>query len=621
MLKYIFKAENYKYFLSLFSVSSAIIIYYILNLFWTAYLTCPNRDFLSWDGDLRFISALGLLDSFRNLNFGDFVFKILDTPTWPVLRNLIQAAVLGIWGLNTDYDSLITVVQFGLMIFCVLLILWKDFHFAGLLFSVLLFFSLLSASDFIIYIFSPMLEIQGALFFLLSVHFSYICVRRKSPSHSELLKAGISIFLLLQTKYPYGYMFLFCLFLFLFFSETSYSAFFFIRYLLYSLYRKSGLFSFSAVLLILFLLSKGHISSRLSKNIFYVLLISGTADFVLYIIREKASLFNLGYEKIINIFKYLFLPSVLWVISHPDRLGSSAGTISHVQMEGYGVGEAVEKNLDYYLYFFKTVFFSFWDRPYSIIISGTFLFALTLFLFLAFRKGFRHVSRFQYFFFFLFAGILGLSVLTPNHQKRHILHLLPLWPFIALYGFRDACFIIIKYISALITRTEELKFFSYILQSNARKYSVLLFQTVCLGTALFFMHDQMTKIPLRLQNVNLCFSGKQNIYETPRELKTLAADLVRENTVFLSTVEDWHYNKPDTELVIRILTFKNRVKLSFRAEDFQKKKNAFSQILIGGKNCDVSAESLQKLAGTELVLTQKKSGKFSCAAVYKRKSQ
>ncbi|HNH10359.1 MAG TPA: hypothetical protein PK683_17800, partial [Leptospiraceae bacterium] len=83
MLKYIFKAENYKYFLSLFSVSSAIIIYYILNLFWTTYLTCPNRDFLSWDGDLRFISALGLLDSFRNLNFGDFVFKILDTPTWP----------------------------------------------------------------------------------------------------------------------------------------------------------------------------------------------------------------------------------------------------------------------------------------------------------------------------------------------------------------------------------------------------------------------------------------------------------------------------------------------------------------------------------------------------------
>ena len=82
------------------------------------FLECPYPDFLSWDGNLRFISSLRMMDALRSWNIFSFLFQLLDSPTWPILRNLFQILSFFIFGFNGTVDTNLTVFTYVLVIGC-----------------------------------------------------------------------------------------------------------------------------------------------------------------------------------------------------------------------------------------------------------------------------------------------------------------------------------------------------------------------------------------------------------------------------------------------------------------------------------------------------------------------
>ena len=109
---------------------------------------------------------------------------------------------------------------------------------------------------------------------------------------------------------------------------------------------------------------------------------------------------------------------------HPDRFSSSSSTLAHVQSEGHMVGEVVEKNLDYYLVFFKAITNdSFLPEWIGIILFVIMLLSVAYGYFVYFKE--KRIENHFFFSLFSFLTILVLTFFTPNHQARHVYHLLP----------------------------------------------------------------------------------------------------------------------------------------------------------------------------------------------------
>jgi hypothetical protein len=516
-------------------------------------IECPNKEFLSWDGNLRYIKTLDILEDFQKARYFDFLINIIDTPTWPSFRNLVEFIFFKTTGTHSP-ETTIYITHFTaiVLVFSILYILYKEVEnsFLFALFTFISFYILYTVKPLLIYSFSAMLEIQGALFLLWSLYNLYRLYSDESYIEftTNKLKLFLSIFLLFQTKYPYGYMLILSIFIFQFLFFTESSLFFFVRYLSYAIdsFQKNKILISASLLIFLFLfIPESILKGKTKTYIKYIIIIFLMFDFYKYLFNQNKELYNLNFNRWMVLSKWIFLPIILFILIHPDRFGSSSGTIAHVQSEGQMVGVLVEKNLDYYLIFFKTI--------YKELMFGL-LFCLLLVLSIFYKiKEKNNISIFIVFSSLLLIQILILSLLTANHQERHIYHLFP------------SLSLLIPFLYTQI------------------KGRVKLIYLISLST-LFLINWSP------IQKPNLCFSGKEKeIYFTPRFIYSHFKEnnLLNENKIIYNGINPIHLNKSDTEMMIRKLAFEENKEIIFDLKKVKQiQKLNFNSILFIIDSCD-----------------------------------
>jgi len=526
---------------------------------------CPNQEFLSWDADLRFIKTLQMMDHLRHLELFSFLFQLLDTPTWPVFRNLLQIFVFLFTGISTYADILITVVTFGILLGLVLHVLFyltNGSWLAGVLFLpvwIILFLS----PPLLVYTFSAMLEIQGALFFLANVYYLHLFYT-KPNSHLDkllLLKLSLSLFALLNTKYPYGYLLLLSILIVhasLYFEEVILFGTRYIAFITNEIKKQYRIIAILLLVLVYALVPESILKGKSKNYLKYIIVILACIDFYLYLFRQTEELLNLKFEKLTTLFKWVFLPAVIFVLMHPDRFSSSSSTLAHVQTEGHMVGEAVEKNLDYYLVFFRALT----NQSFLPEWIGYFLLAgLAVSVVYGYYTYFKTKKVDNYFFFSLFSvlTIFILTFFTPNHQARHIYHLLPaivVGVFLFLGNFQE-------------------------------KYKRGFYGLIFLLTVLVFF-PFANKLSAKFSGETVCYTGKnKDDFYTPREIEKLFKNL-NQNTIFFNFLNPIHVNKADAELVLTKIAYENKVKILINPKNFKKhpKDSGFKQLYILADSCE-----------------------------------
>jgi hypothetical protein len=532
---------------ALFTFFLILIPYQIFNEYSK---TCPNKEFLSWDGDLRAVKTIHLAESIRNFSAFSFAFHLFDAPTWPTFRNLIESIIL----YNRDGTFAVEKIIYFSIFTSYLLLLWIFYFihkevkniFEFLILISFLFLELYLSKPLLLYSFSAMLEIQGALLFSICIYYLTQLYSESYEIEKNLRwKLFISSFLLFQTKYPYGYLLILTILIFhmiLFFPET---IFFISRYLIFvsAGFKKN----YRWILISLFLFALVCIPNSLLKGktknyLKYILVILVCLDFYMYIFRETKELLNLGYKRILLICKWILLPILFFALIHPDRFSSSSGTLNHIQSEGHFVGEVIAKDFDYYTVFIR----AFQD---SIRFANIFLLLSLLsvaFGYLKFRQNriipFHFLSN-----LFILITVFILTFLTSNHQARHIYHILPAFLLGSVFFFR-----------------EDFKYFNFL------KYIFL----ISLVVLLIFQFYREYKSSF--QNRELCFSGKNlNDYFTPRFIyKEFQNEKNLQNEwIVLNGLNPLHVNKADTELVLNKLAYETKTKVKFDLKRLNQYRN------------------------------------------------
>ncbi|MDX1957207.1 MAG: hypothetical protein SFU98_01475 [Leptospiraceae bacterium] len=517
--------------------------YFVVEPYWKLYEGCSNKDFLSWDGNLRFIQSIRFSSELKNFEIIDAIFRVLDTPTWPPMRMLLSSPIVLIFGADPTKDIFLTLVTFLILVFTFILIL-IDFGtpvilwiIGGFIFPVFLFLN----QNFITYTFSPMLELQGGLFFILSIYYFYKWNREQSKRNSILL--GIFSFLLYFTKYPYGYIFVFISFLFLLVLETESVIFFGIRYIVLSVKKFRPILF---MILVLVSLKFIPIDAKIATHIKFFTFLIGFLDITHFIYSRKEEHRKMGYQKIISLFQMILLPILVWTFSHPDRFRSSNGTLNHIQSEGKMVGMVVEKNLSYYSDFFQALFFEGWEKNFGIL-----LLVVTTISFIYSIIQYRKNKNLSFSFlagFFLFASLIIMTIITENHQSRHVYHLIPTLALIIFMG----------------------KGWKY------NSWFLAIFSLVVIWISL-------TK---EINKSNVCFSSNAPVYEIPRFFLKESREKLNKPAYLLNRIEEFHYNHADLELVAARVSYEKDISLSIFKTELKAKQDKIEQILSIGRSCD-----------------------------------
>jgi len=570
------------------------------------FLECPYPDFLSWDGDLRFISSLRMMDALRSWNIFSFLFQLLDSPTWPTLRNLFQILSFFIFGFNGTVDTNLTVFTYALVVGCFPYLYFLEskkkistpFLFSSFVSLFLLFYS----ETILLYVFSPMLEIQGSLFTILFLFSFHKFLNNKIT----IFYPAFYSFLSYQTKYPYGYIIIF--FILIFFALTSWrECTTHIKDFCITLFSKTYIF-FTFLTIVIFLISLFFSKALPGKLPFYLLYLS----IVIFSCISSIFIFNLNKRhstKLSISLQYIVLPIIIFTILHPDRVGSSSGTISHIQAEGKFVGEILEKDINYYLSFFITLYNDIWNNSKI----GLFFFVIQ---FLSLISGlillFKNKARIYFYpsfiySCFIFISILGLTFLTPNHQARHVFHLYPsliLGSFLYLNEksfFQKKINYSLAYIQSLLFN------FHYKNNSIYNKNKLYLNNNSLyfLGILLFVslsISSLYSKIRDEFSSVHLCFGGKISIYDIPIFYEKEIENKLYKNTLLINQIEPSHLNKVDTELVFVKSAYKQKIKLALNTKEYNKNPYFFQQIVIAGTTCSYSLENIEILLKSKIIL-------------------
>ncbi|MCB1189202.1 MAG: hypothetical protein KDK90_02135 [Leptospiraceae bacterium] len=578
-------------FLTLLQIPLIVYCLYLLHLWFQG--TCPNKDFLSWDGDLRFIKTIGMMDSLRDGRIFDFIVLVFDSPTWPILRNLIQVVVFFILGHSQEVDVYITFFTFVLILFLFAHILFYSIEKNKFLYPLLFFLSwnlLLDTRPILVYMFTAMLEVQGGFFFLLTSYYIVIFFQNQYNDKYLLYKLSFSFIALLFTKHPYGYMQVFSLAILslsLSFKESK------LLVIEYFLYLKSNFYKniqiILAVLLITayIILGKAYLTGKLPLYIKYSIALLLTLDFYIFLFKNKDKFFGKGLKQTWNLMIWVVLPIVFWILIHPDRFASSSGTLAHIQTEGHQVGVLVERGLDYYLLYFKSlVYDSFGNTILGMILLIAMLFSLLRGGFLYFK--YNIVQAHFIYSFLCMVGIMGLTLLTPNHQVRHLYHIYPTLIIIIAF-LLDDLFQWNKIVAGLliIFITAMLSYFSF--QNIQSKYSF-----------------------------NLCFTDtNRDVFKLPRWVSENVKNSLTTNSILVNRIDPFHLNKPDTELMMTIHAYNNRVKLLTDPKRHIKNKNGFSSLYVIGNTCS-GVDGAGDLIRTtyEIKPLQAIQSEFACIEIY-----
>lgn len=572
------------------------------------FLKCPYPDFLSWDGNLRFITTLRMMDAFRSGEWFSFLVQVFDAPTWPILRNLFQMVSFFLWEPNGMVDTNLTLFTYLILCICLPFIYYRlnpqKKNLTPLISSFLTLVLLFHSDTILLYVFSPMLEIQGSLFTILFlISYYQFLIKKISITIPSLFG-----FLCYQTKYPYGYILIF--YIVIFFTCISWKeSLSHLKELFPFLLNKSVKIYFFLVL-IFFGISyvfKDHLPGKAPFYLNYlsILILSFlSVKYILLINKKHSSPFTQSLS-------YIVLPILIFTILHPDRVGSSAGTIQHIQSEGKIVGELIEKDLYYYLSFFITLYRDLWDDSYL----GFFFFSLQiislvngLILFIQKKKIFSPSFIFSSF---ILISILGLTFLTPNHQARHVFHL---YPSVLLSGFlflNEKSFFQ-KLVAHIFHRLFPLNHDTPVSKSRQSAFRMFYYWGGLLLLGIFYVISSPGKLNIWNRSPHLCFGGKIPIYDAPLFFQKELKDHLNHNSVLLNQMDPLHLNKVDTELVFAKAAYDQNKKVALNLREYWRNPNTFSTIILAGTQCAYNLEELEERFLTKLEFQSEKRTEKGC---------
>ena len=522
---------------------------FFIVLAWKNFITnCPNKEFLTWDPELRYIFTLELLDSLRNGEILRFFLLILDTPTWPPLRNLIQLLVFGIFKHSPILDVWLTVFTFFILGLSLFLISnhKKIIFFFSFGFSLLVFLS----PALLLYAFSGMLEIQGGLFLVLSSFYFGVFLIKKIPSKKNIFLLFLCTFALYFTKYPYGYLFAFsCLCILLLFYFKNFLLII-KSYIRQNFFSHIPIFIGVVITIVFLLLGDQWKTGKATKYFKFTLANLIFLEFLIFFFSNQKKIFSL-FPKFYYVCFTIFFPIGFWSLSHPDRFGSSQGTLQHIQVDGFHVGEVVTKDFYYYLHLPKVLFIEVWLYPFiGMTLCVITIFSLSWGLYVYIQK--KQIRLHFIFSLILLFSLFILIFFTSNHQGRHVYHFIPLLLLIPLF---------------VVKEEKNLKnLFSFFLGSF---FIIIIFLII-------------------YKNINwlnssyLCFSGVGKLYEVPKFFESKATEIIDQDFFFYNAIEEGHLHRANSEYVLKKYAYDNKLKMYTKKQDLKSKKLL---LIVVSRNC------------------------------------
>ncbi|MBM9576667.1 hypothetical protein JWG45_05805 [Leptospira sp. 201903070] len=579
----------------LFLPQFVILGIYFRKLYFKFLTFCPNQNFLTWDPDARLVTSIRFAEAFRSFDLWTVLRLTFDSPTWPVLRNFPEALIVSFFGTGGTPVSLFTFAEL-IVLFCV--VPWILFRFTekrswiatAFLFPIV-WGGLLQNPGWMHYTFSGMLEVQGGLFYLpailafweLQKHFSSekdsnFSSEENSKYEKDRASNGekapnvdsyspwflfFSVNLLFHTKYPYGYIFVFFGILFISFfrfPETKS-----LTFKIWNVYR-NDFKKLTPIFLGFFLI---FVSAFFSKEILTgktkgVLRYAGVLIFWISLSRSLWKEFYPSLKKkeagppfyvsISPIWKYFWtfciLPIGSWVLLHPDRFLSSSSTIGHAQGAGLMPGQS--DGSVFSLTYFQEILENSSYVPYggTLLLSGLFLgFCFGIF---DYKKN-KRISASFFLILSILISILGLTLMTPNHQHRHVYHLYPAM-FVSIGIFCYETFV-----------SEKFRFFSVAIYS--------FFIIFGAGYSVYNHHSVW-------ERTNLCFSGvDSSLFYMAKDAEDVFKKNLNRPSVFWNRLPLEHHNRPDLTLSFFRAGFLNRQEVRERQkkEEFNSEKNLLSK--------------------------------------------
>jgi hypothetical protein len=512
---------------SIVASSLLFIIYSIVTIFCK---DCINASFIGWDPASRFQVSLSMADSWRTGNLLLPIWKLIDSPTWPSLRSLGESFGILVFGPNpviTVYINLIFLLSIFISFYIILFRISGN-YISSILIGSILCLGILNIEPILLYSFSGMLEIMGGFFFIWVIYSINLFPKKRNY-------LPIFVFLLLQTKYPYAILFLFT---FLFYLPILYGKEFFkffhtVMTKLKEHSKRNPILSFAIVPITIYLFYKFkfiELNGKAPSLLLYSIFILFTLDSIRFLWKFKRILRYISFD-LYYIFSYVFLPSLVWLVIHPDRFTATSKTIQHVQGEQslFIYTKTLNQDIPYLWVILVIIVFislTFYLLKKRNIKNSTFLEELSFF---------KKYNDWIPFVLLPIMTILGISLITPNQQERHIYHLYPS----IILGLGIFFIQFIKLIA-----NSEFKWLK--LLSNA---------TLALVYCLFLFYSYDLKW-------NVCYAGKkEDIRKHPLETSRLAKANSFRSTILINDIDTNHVNRADSELAVAIEFYKKNLPL------------------------------------------------------------
>lgn len=550
---------DYSFLSVLILVSGITHIYYSFELWKSFESNCVNKEFLTWDPELRFILTLKMMDNLRNWNLFSYLGQVLDAPHWPSLRNVFESLLFLVTSPEPKYTIFITYCFYVFLPIALFTVLWLD-KIQPIIIGLFIFIFVLGlsqAESLQLYAFTGMMELQGAFFFsFVAYYVSKIYTTQTFPENKPL---GWSTFvfttLLFHTKYPYGYLLLLCI-VFLELLHISSTLQYAKEYFAY--FRKGWYknFRFWIALLAtcLLFLPKTYLTGKLPNYLRYTIVLFVVIDVFLFFYKTPTTQEN---SRIHFLLKWIIFPILFWMLAQPDRFGSYSGQITHVETQGNNPGEAVSKNLDYYLLFvdeFLMNGFRGFALPFFLLFGNLFIIGYSFLQ--AIQK--KTLNKSFYIAFLCIFTILELSLFTSNRLARHIYHLYPAM-FLSIFFF-------------IVELQEKHKILSYVVVTT---FLVLVAYPVALKPIDF------------VSKVEVCYTGyDQKDYLKPKWIAEKSEQLLRVPTIILNEVNPYHVNKADTEYLITRVAYKKEIPIYFDPKRWKKVDSKWKELWIVGDTCE-----------------------------------
>lgn len=188
----------------------SLVVFYATKSWETFLNLCPNKDFLSWDENIRLNQVLDQYVDFRNGSWFRGIMPFLESPTWPPLRSVLTFVTLflPIDAYETYRDSFLGLF-FLILVYPGLVYIsfriTKSLLWAGVL-SGLIFILTIQTGEVPAYSLSSMLETQSMFFFCFLSMQSTVCTmwttenQRLIRVRSGLFSFPCLVFILLSIR-------------------------------------------------------------------------------------------------------------------------------------------------------------------------------------------------------------------------------------------------------------------------------------------------------------------------------------------------------------------------------------------------------------------------------------